>query len=240
MPLHTVISAALRNGKALVAQVLFVDQGLQHVAGIRTGNGEPRPGVADRHHVQVELRPQHLMAIFQMLHHRPGLAGGRGDEEAVLAQPGHRAVVEDHAVVPQHQAVARAPDRQLGEAVRVDPVDQLDRVRALDLDLAERRDIAEARPVAHAVDLARDRFLEAFPVFREVVPAHPHAGLDEPRAVLRGPVMERGAPDRPVGGPARMARQGTEADRQIGRAEGRGADIRDRLCRARPQAPQGR
>jgi hypothetical protein len=63
--------------------------------------------------LHVEFRPQHLPAIFEMLHHLGGVRGGGGHEEVVLGEPGRGAVVHHDAVLAQHQAVARLADRQV-------------------------------------------------------------------------------------------------------------------------------
>ena len=59
------------------------------------------------------------------------------------AEPRGRAVIEQHAVLAQHDAVARAAHRQRGEGVGIDEIEEARRVRPLHVDLAERRDVGE-------------------------------------------------------------------------------------------------
>jgi len=49
----------------------------------------------------------------------------------VVGETGRHAVVEDHAVLVEHQAVATAPDTQVGEVVGVDAVEERRRVLGL-------------------------------------------------------------------------------------------------------------
>ena len=53
---------------------------------------------------------------------RGGAAGGRGHVEAVGRQPGDDAVVEDEAVLLQHQPIAASPGCELGPCIDVEPV----------------------------------------------------------------------------------------------------------------------
>ena len=68
--------------------------------------------------------PQHLAAEFEMLHHRPGLGRGGGQEVVVLGEPRRGAVVIDDAVLAQHQPVARLADGERREGVDVDAVEE--------------------------------------------------------------------------------------------------------------------
>ena len=144
----------------------------------------------------------------------------------VFAEPAGRAVVVDHAVFAQHQAVARLADGQLGEGVAIDAVEEFGGVLAEDLDLAERRDIADAGILADVQHFAIDAFAPGrFARAREPGRAIPEAGLDKDGAVLLGPVVQRRFAHRLEVLAARSAGQRAEGDRRIERAEGRGADL---------------
>ena len=62
---------------------------------------------------------------------------------AIVGQARGRAVVHHEAVLAQHHAVARLADRQGGERVDVEAVEEVADVGALHVDLAEGRDVAE-------------------------------------------------------------------------------------------------
>jgi hypothetical protein len=86
----------------------------------------------------------HVEEIFEMLHDLAGIGRRRGHQEILLAESPGGAVVEDQAVLAQHQAVARLADSQGRKQVGIDAVEELGCVRTLDGDLAERRDIDDA------------------------------------------------------------------------------------------------
>ena len=222
MPPRSATSRAPMNGKALVGQVFGrIDDLPQQVARLRPGDRELRPLVGDRGQLHVEFRKQHLPAEFEMLHHRPGLGGGGGQEIVVVGQPRRGAVVIDHAVLAQHQPVARLADGEVGEGVDVDAVEEGAGIRAVHVDLAERRDIAEADAAAHRLDLARHRFQPVL-LARLRIPlrALPQAGVDEDRALLRRPVMRRRQPRRCGNsrrGDGRQTRRSPPAHRAGGR-----------------------
>ena len=84
-----------------------------------------------------------------MREHARRAACGRRDMEAIAGDAPDDAVVHDEAGLVQHQAVAAAPDGELGPRVGVEPLQELGRVRADDLDLAERRGVENAGVLAH-------------------------------------------------------------------------------------------
>ena len=63
----------------------------------------------------------------------------------VLGESRCGAVVENDPVLAQHDAVAGLADRQGFPAIDIDAIQELDGVRALDIDLAQCRDIDPAR-----------------------------------------------------------------------------------------------
>ena len=84
-----------------------------------------------------QLRPLGLEPLLHPVEDRGGVAGRGGDQEAVVGDADHGAVVEDHAVDAAHHAVAARADLEAAHEVGVDPVEELAGVRALDVDLAE-------------------------------------------------------------------------------------------------------
>ena len=90
-------------------------------------------------------------------------------------EPGDRAVVDDHAVLVQHQAVSDAALVELCDAVDVEAVEELRGVGARDLDLAERRGVEQADAGAHGGCLALRRLVHGFALPRIAGGAHPAA-----------------------------------------------------------------
>ena len=147
--------------------------------------------------MDVQARPQALAGELHVAEHHNGVRRRRRHDEMVLAEPRGRAVVVGDAVFAQHQAVAHLADRQLGEAVGVELVEEFRGVAALDIDLAQGRDIADADRAAGLQDLPVDRLppvVLARP--RKPLGAQPHAGLDEDGALPGRPVVARRQPRR--------------------------------------------
>ena len=111
---------------------------------LRPRDGELRPLLVTETHCTSSSGHSHCMAELDVLHHLAGIGRGRGHQVVLVAEARRRAVVDNEAVLAQHQAVARPADGQRRERVGVEPVEQLRGVRALDVDLAQRRDIADA------------------------------------------------------------------------------------------------
>ncbi len=160
-----------------------------HLSCTRTGEVHRREGAGDVQQPHVELPvgqpPRH--PSFEC----PGVAARHGDEELVVCDPHHGAVVDDHTLVVQHHSVAHPADRLIGEPVRVETLEQLDRLRTGDPELAERRDVDQPHPVAHRVDLGlgRAEMMGAAPVSGPH-DVGPHIGVE---VVHRG-LLARGAP----------------------------------------------
>ena len=208
-----------------IRDILVHDLG-EDGAGFRAGNGHLRPLVGRGGEVHLQLRPERLGAEFQMGEHTGGERRCGGHEEMIVAEAARRAVIVDHTVFSQHDAVARLADGEPGEAVAIDPVEESGGVLAEDLDLAERRDVAKPGifpDIQHfAIDaVAPRRFARA----REPGGAIPEAGFHEGCAVLLRPVMQRRLAHRLEMLAARCARERAEGDGRVERAEGRRADF---------------
>ena len=105
----------------------------------------------------------------------PPLQGARvarrdGDEELVLGAPDDRPVVEDHPFVVEHRPVADPTDGEIGETVRVEALEELHRVRALDAEPAERAHVDQPHAAPHGGDLV----LGARVVMRTAPVPRPH------------------------------------------------------------------
>jgi hypothetical protein len=197
---------------------------LQHVAGARTGDRILRPLLGDRNHLHIELRPQNLLAEFEMLHHLNRIGRGGGHEIMVVGQPRRGAVVEHEAVLAEHQPVARLAERQRRESVGIDPVEKGAGVPALDVDLAEGRNVAHADPPTDIGDFTVHRVLRLLAGPPVIERAQPRPGFDKHRALLLGPPMRRREPCRAEIRPAMMAGERADGDGGERRAESGGAD----------------
>ena len=116
--------------------------------------------------------------------------------EAVASEAGHDAVVEDVAVLLQHQAVAAAARLEAGEGVGIHAVQELGRVRAHDLDLAERRGVEDAAARAHGPAFAGDGSVHVLAAQREAAGALPQADILEGGTGGNGPIVRRRRPRR--------------------------------------------
>ena len=140
------------------------------------------PLLGDGGAIDLHVRPFALQPALEPAQHARGIAGGGGHQEMMFVEARGHAVVEDHAVLAAHQAVAAAADLQLGQGVGVDHVEELDRVRALDVDLAQGRGVDDADGGAHRLGLAIDRVMHALAGLGVVPGAAPLADILEGRA----------------------------------------------------------
>ena len=109
-----------------------------------------------------------------------------------LAQTAGCAVVVDHSIFAQHQAVPRPTDWKFQKRVAIDPVEEFCGVVAENLDLAKRGDIADAGILTNIQHFAIDAFPPGrFARFREPGGTVPEAGFDKDRTILLGSVMQR-------------------------------------------------
>ena len=163
-----------------------------------------------------------------MVQHAGGTAGRGGHEIALVGQARGGAVVEHHAVLAAHDAVARLADRQGLPAIGVDPVQELRRVPPLDIDLAQGRGVEDADTLPRRLALARDGRLHVFAGFGEIAWPLPLADILEHRALGDVPILHRRQAGRielitPI-----APTHGTEGDGRIGRPKGGRANLADR------------
>ena len=140
----TFASRTLIWGKASGSRSTSVDQFRDQVARARPGKRDRRPLLGDRRGENLELRPFGLQPLLQPGEHARRTARRGAHEVVVFAEPRGDAIVEHHAVLAEHQAIAAAADRELGPGVGVDAVQEFGDVPALQVDLAEGRGIEHA------------------------------------------------------------------------------------------------
>ena len=119
------------EGQGVLSTLVPVTQDSSTARDIRTGNGRTRPDVRDRSQMDPQIRPNAVEIIFQMLHDRSGVGGGRRHQKLCLAKAPGRAVVEGNAILAQHQSIASLADRQGRKHVGVDPVKEFRCIRDL-------------------------------------------------------------------------------------------------------------
>ena len=169
----------------------------------------------------------HLQQVFEPAHDLARLRGGRGHVELVLGDARRGAVIQHDAVVVQHHAIAHLADGQLGEAVDIDAVQELRRVRTLDVDLAECGHIGEAHAAAHELHFLHIGRLGRIAGPGVIPGALPQSGVDEGGAVLLVPVVERRAAHRAEVRAHRAACNRAHSERRVRRAESGGARVRN-------------
>ena len=194
-PPMTVRSRRRHVGEGRVGDVvLAVDDAPEQVARVRPGDGELRPLLGDRDVLHVEVRPEPLVAELDVLHHLAGVGRGGGHEEVLVAEARRGAVVEDEAVLAQHQrrsgrgrpAASRRCWRRAGRGRRRRRGPGCRSCRA-----SRRR---RCRPPLRTAFTSRVQLAsQSSPGRGEPLRAQPEAGLDEGGAVLRRPVMRGGA-----------------------------------------------
>ncbi len=200
----------------------------EQLAAVGPGQGQGRPVVGDRGQVHLQVRPFGLLVDLQPLQHACRATGGGGHDEVVLADAGGHAVVEDHAVFLAHQAVAGLAHVELGPGVGVDAVEELARIRALDVDLAQGRGVEQAHAVAHGLAFTGHGSVHVLAAAREVPGALPLADVFELGTVLHMPGMQRGETHRLEQVAAMAPGNGAEGDRRVVGAEHGGAHLGDR------------
>ena len=145
----------------------------------------------------------------------------------VVGQTGGYTVVEDHAVFLAHQAVAGLAHVQLGPGVGVDAVEELSRIRALNVDLAQGGGVEDAHRVTHGQALTGHGGVHVFTVFREVPGALPLADVFELGTVFQVPFLHGGVALGLEQLATVTAGDGAEGHRGVVRAEHGGAHLGD-------------
>ena len=169
--------------------------GGQHVAAAGAGEGDVGPVLGDGGEVDAEVGPLGLQPLFEPGEHG-GRVGGAGEHEvALVVEAGGDAVVEDHAVFAEHEAVAAAAGAEAFPGVGVDAVEELAGVGAGDFDLAEGGVVEDADAVADGEAFAGDGFVHGFAGVGVVPGAAPLADVFEAGAGGFVPVLHGGDAD---------------------------------------------
>ncbi len=203
---------------------------LQDLAAVRADHGKRRPVIRHGCKPHAHVRPLGLQPAFEPREHARRATRGGGHHVVLVGEAHGHAVVEDHAVLVEHQAIAALADFQLAPRIRVDPVQQLRRIGALNVDLAERRRVENADARAHRQRLARHRGMHVFARLRVVPGALPVADVFERRAVLHVPFVHCRLAYRIEELTQLAARKRAERDGRVVRTEGRRAGLGNRLA----------
>ena len=174
-----------------------------------------------------------MLPEFQPGQHGGRATGGGEHEIAVLAETSGHAIVEDHAVVFEHDAVAALARRQLQKRIGIEAGNELGRVRALNIDFAECRGIQNTDAVTHRQTFAIDGLLQGFAGLREIPRALPLADILEFGALPFVPAVQRGVALGIEQVTHVPAGKGAERRRRIGGTKDRRAGLGDIL----PQRP---
>ena len=173
----------------------------------------------------MQLRPHGLGVVLQVRHHRARLGGGRRHVKAALADTRGGAVIENEAVLAQHETVAATSHLEIRPAVDVDALQKLRGIAALDGDLAQGRHIHHAHRVAYRQGLAVDGVHHSFAGLGVVLGAQPQSRGDEISARLRMPIVHGAQTQRCQIGAHFPGRHGAQGHRGERWSEGGGADL---------------
>ena len=174
-----------------------------------------------------QVRPLGLQPLLHPVQDRRGVAGRRGEQEPVLGQAHHRAVVDRHPVDPAHDAVADRADLEGADEVGVDEVEQPARVRALHLDLAEGGGVHHRHRLPGGPALPQHGGLLVLARAREEPRTLPLPDVLEPGAGADVPLVQRRDPLGVVQVPAVTPGQRRERHRRVRRPERRRAQVGD-------------
>ena len=180
----------------------------EQVTGVRAGDvdGRQRRSLVDDEDVEAPgLAPVEHPGLEPL-----GARRGDGAVERTTLEGADGAVVDDDATLFEHQAVAQLAGLEVGDAHRVDALEELDDVRTGQQELAERADVDDADAMADGLVLG------LHVAVRE--DALPRAGPEGRRAHLQMLLVERGVALDVVTGTGRGL---LDADRADGRAQGR-------------------
>ena len=230
-PWNVVLEGGLHNAHEWQIVIADIDRILehrfQHLTRLGAGDCDTSPLLTDRCQMHSHIRPANLHELFEKGHDLDRMRGGGGHEILVLTQSPGGAIIQHHAVVAKHDAVACLADRKLGEGVRVDPVQQLRSVGPLNGNLAERGDVTQGYAFARGGGLPDVGITQTFALAREIPGSVPQTGFGHRAALVQIPLMHRGASQGAEMCADATADQRTQTDRGVGWAECRGADVRD-------------
>ena len=203
----------------------------EQLARARPGDGESRPLRRHGRDEDLEVRPFALAPFLEPARDAAGAAAGRRDHEVLAAEARDGAVVDDDAVLVEHQAVADPAVLELRHVVDVEAVEELRGVRAGDLDLAERGGVEDADARAHGRGLALHGLRGGLALAQVAGGAHPAAGFPPVRAERLVFRVRREQSLRRIARAELPSGERAERDRRVRRTKGRGADFGRAPCR---------
>ena len=188
------------------------------------------PVVGHGSEMDVKVRPLGLMPELEPRQHGLRVAGGGVHQVAVFGETRRHAVVEDGAVLAEHQAVAAAGQAKVGELAGVDAVEERGGVRAFDGNLAEGGSVQQRDAGARAQTLAAHRVMHRFAGRRVVPRPFPAPDVLPSGAAFKVPSVHRRQAFSIEAFAHVAAGDGAERHRRIGGAEHGHAGLGDALA----------
>ena len=204
-------------------------KGFQHVPRVRTDDGDLGPLLGHIGGVDLPVPPFGLEPFLHVPVDPVRTAGGGVAEPGFVIEPDDDAVVDQKPVFRAHEPVAAAARGEGRHHVGVHHVEEPARIGAADDDLAERGSIKQANGFAGVLHLALDGVMNALARAQEGVGAAPVTHRLPMRAVGFVPAVDRGPAEGLEDLAPRFARDGAHGDGRVGRAEGGGSRLGDRL-----------
>ncbi len=167
------------------------DERRQHVARLRSLQGDDGPLLRGRREPRPQVRPLGLQIVLHERQDARRPARRRRHVITIVRDARDHAVVVNEAVVAQQDAVAAATHREAREVVHVHARQERRGIGPHDLDLAERRGIEDAASRAHRATLAGDRPVHVFAGPREVASPLPLSHVLEHGTLPARPLVHR-------------------------------------------------
>ena len=168
--------------KGLVGKIA-PGQLLQHGPGLRSAQVEGGEGLGQIEHVH-PLAPARLHPPLDPLEDTGRTGRGGGYVPLFVAKMGPDPVVQHHAFVVAHDAVAHPSRAEPAPGIGVEPFQQIRRTRAGELQLAQGAHVDQADPLAHGPHLGDGVAVVFGP--------QPEPGHHHPGAALLVPRVDRG------------------------------------------------
>ncbi len=131
--------------KSLAIQIDVAAKLSQHFAGFRASHVYRGPAARDIRDDDLELRPLALQPFFKPRRDAGCAAAGAVDPELFRRNARAHAVVNDDALLVEHEAIANAAGLQRVHAVGVHAIEELGGIGAAHREFAERRGVVEVQ-----------------------------------------------------------------------------------------------
>ena len=205
---------------------------LQQVPAVWTDYGDGRKMICQRRQVDIQLGPFGLQPELEPAQHVGRTAGRRCQVKMLLPETRHDAIVHQHAVFPQHDAISTTADLHLGDVVRIDALEKLNGIRTANIDLTERRGVHDAERVTRRKALPGDCGVQVFTVAWEIPGSMPLADHFKWRPGRFMPLVNRRGSDRLKQIPDILTGNRTEGHRRVRGAKCRRTDLGNRFAQA--------